>query len=156
MNRRALLAVSALAVLTLANAQEKPNFTGNWKMNADKSDFGPIPKPKKFERLIAQKDNEIFSKTTQAGDQGERTTDLKYTVDGTESVNKLNGQDVKAVASWEGNKMVVRSKRELQGGMEISQVETWSLSSDGKVITVSNDIVAPNGKFAMTIVLDKQ
>lgn len=161
MNRRTLLAVvPALALITLATsslsfAQEKPNFTGNWKMNADKSDFGPIPKPKKFERIIAQKDNEVFSKTTQGGDQGERTTELKYKVDGSESVNKLNNQDVKAVASWEGANLVVRSKREIQG-MEISQVETWALSPDGKIITVTNAIDTPQGKFGMTIVLDKQ
>lgn len=156
MNRRTLLIVPALALFTLtASAQDKPNFSGSWKMNVDKSDFGPIPKPTRFERVITQQDNEVTAKTTQAGEQGERTTELKYKLNGSESVNKIGGQDVKSVAAWEGSNIVVRSKREIQG-MEISQVETWALSADGKVVTVSNDIDTPQGKFAMTIVLEKQ
>ncbi|BDC52875.1 hypothetical protein F183_A51900 [Bryobacterales bacterium F-183] len=161
MNRRTLLTVPALALITLianpssANAQDKPNFSGSWKMNADKSDFGPVPKPSRFERTITHNGNELAAKTTQAGDQGERTTELKYKTDGSDSINKINGQDVKSVAAWEGAKLVVRSKREIQG-MEISQVETWALSGDGKVITVDNEIDTPQGKFAVTIVLDKQ
>jgi hypothetical protein len=33
------------AVAGLAMAADKPNFSGDWKLNAAQSDFGPIPAP---------------------------------------------------------------------------------------------------------------
>jgi hypothetical protein len=43
-----LLFLTVFAGLSLA----KPNFTGQWKMDAGKSDFGQFPAPEKFERKI--------------------------------------------------------------------------------------------------------
>jgi hypothetical protein len=82
------------------------------------------------------------------------TSELKYKTDGTESVNKLRGQDVKSVVKWEGEKLVVKSKREVQG-MEISITETWTMT-EGKVLTITNAIETPQGSFEAKIVLDKQ
>ena len=157
MIRRSLIAMfAALALVSgAASAQDKPNFSGTWKMDGAKSDFGPMPAPDKLMRTIDHKDPEMQIKTTQSGQQGEVTSELKYKTDGTESVNKLRGQDVKGIAKWEGEKLVVRSKREVQG-MEISITETWALSGEGKVLTVTNAIDTPQGSFEAKIVLDKQ
>ncbi len=156
MIRRSLIAISALALFAgMLPAQDKPNFTGSWKMNAEKSDFGPMPAPDKMTRTIDHKDPDMQIKTTQAGQQGEVTSELKYKTDGTESVNKLRGQDVKGVAKWEGDKLVVKSKREVQG-MEISLTETWTMTDAGKVLTVVNAIETPQGNFEAKIVLEKQ
>ena len=156
MFRRSLIAISALALFagTLA-AQDKPNFSGSWKMDAAKSDFGPMPAPDKLIRTIDHKDPEMQIKTTQSGQQGEVTSELKYKTDGTESVNKLRGQDVKGIAKWEGANLVVKSKREVQG-MEISITETWALSDGGKVLTVANSIETPQGNFEAKVVMEKQ
>jgi hypothetical protein len=35
-------------------------------------------------------------------------------------------------------------------------VETWSLSEDGKVLTVKTDISTPQGDFSLKFVMDKQ
>lgn len=156
MIRRSLIAIAALALAAgVLSAQDKPNFSGTWKMDGAKSDFGPMPAPDKLMRTIDHKDPEMHIKTTQSGQQGEVTSELKYKTDGTESVNKLRGQDVKGVAKWEGEKLVVRSKREVQG-MEISITETWALSGEGKLLTVTNAIDTPQGSFEAKIVMDKQ
>ncbi len=154
MIRRSLIAISTLALFAgLLSAQDKPNFSGSWKMDAAKSDFGPMPAPDKLERVIDHKDPDMQIKTTQSGQQGEVTSELKYKTDGTESVNKLRGTDVKGIAKFEGEKLVIRSKREVQG-MEISITETWTLA--GKVLTIVNAIETPQGSFEGKIVLDKQ
>jgi hypothetical protein len=156
MIRRSLLAISALALFAnLLSAQEKPNFSGSWKMNAAKSDFGPMPGPDKLDRVIDHKEPTVASKTTQTGPQGEVTTEIKYKTDGSDSINTMRGQEVKSVAKWEGDKLVVKSKREVQG-MEIAMTETWILSDAGKVLTVNNSIETPQGNFEIKVVMDKQ
>lgn len=156
MKRRIVLAwVAALALTVTGQAWAKPNFTGSWKLNAGKSNFGPMPGPEKMERKIAHDDPSLKITTTQVGPQGEVTSDLTYKTDGSESVNKMRGAEVKAVAKWEGNALTVASKREVQG-MEITQNENWTLSEDGKVLTIVNKINTPQGDFEITVVMDKQ
>jgi hypothetical protein len=49
--KAAFCALFALTILagTVA-AADKPNFSGDWKMNAAKSNFGPIPGPSSIVR----------------------------------------------------------------------------------------------------------
>jgi hypothetical protein len=55
---RALIALLATMVLTgTAPAADKPNFSGEWKMNAAKSDFGQLPPPDSFVRRIEHADS---------------------------------------------------------------------------------------------------
>ena len=48
---KALLIIAGLA--SMAFAADKPNFSGDWKLNAAKSNFGPIPPPTSYTRKIA-------------------------------------------------------------------------------------------------------
>jgi hypothetical protein len=41
-------------------------------------------------------------------------------------------------------------------GAELKFHEIWSLSPDGKMMTVNNHIVAPQGEFDLVLVFDKQ
>ena len=156
MNRRTVLLTLALAGLcaTLATAAGKPDFSGSWKLNSGKSDFGPMPAPEKLDRTIKHEDPKMSMTTVSSGPQGDSTTDATYTIDGKDSVNKQRGMDVKSVAIWEGDSIVIKSKRDFQG-MEISLVENWSLSKDGKVLTIVNKASTPQGDFVLTTVLDK-
>ncbi|MDQ6699767.1 MAG: hypothetical protein M3Z36_06250 [Acidobacteriota bacterium] len=46
--RQPLKAISLFTfgvLLIASSAQAKTSFTGNWKLNVDKSDFGPLPVP---------------------------------------------------------------------------------------------------------------
>ena len=157
MNLRNAVSVLALAGLaaTLASAADKPNFTGTWKMNPAKSDFGPIPPPDKLERTIKHDDPKMVVNTINVGMQGEMKSEAVYTTDGKDSINKTAGMEVKSVAAWDGDKLVIKAKREAQG-MEITTVDTWTLSADGKVLTSSNALSTPQGDFKITTVMEKQ
>jgi hypothetical protein len=147
----------ALAVLCGAMNQlsAKPNFTGEWKMNSAKSSFAPLPSPERMVRNISQHDSHLKIKTTQFGQQREIVTELSYTTDGAVCKNAIRGQEFTGTASWDGDTLVIESKREVQG-MEIVQRESWTLSADGQTLTIANHVQTPQGAFDITIVLEKQ
>ena len=157
MNRRSVLALVALTGLTamLASAADKPNFTGSWKMNPAKTDFGPVPPPEKMERTIKHEDPKLNVSSVSVNPQGETKSESNYTTDGKDSVNKNNGMEVKSVAAWDGANLTIKYKREAQG-MEISFVENWTLSADGKELTIVNNLSTPQGDFVLKMVMDKQ
>ncbi|MGA2736051.1 MAG: hypothetical protein ABSG65_01225 [Bryobacteraceae bacterium] len=146
-----------LAVLLGAVNQvwAQPNFSGEWKMNPAKSNFAPLPQPDRLVRKIVQHDSHLKIKTTQFGQQREIVTDLAYTTDGAECKNVIRGQEFTGSAQWDGDALLIESKREVQG-MEIVQRESWTLSTDGQTLTIANHVTTPQGSFDVTIVLEKQ
>ncbi|MGB9610235.1 MAG: hypothetical protein ACPL7M_04625 [Bryobacteraceae bacterium] len=148
-------ALAAFCVFGLA-AAEKPNFSGVWKLNNAKSDFGPMPAgPEKFERTIDHKDPSLKMTTVQAFQGQERTNDVEYTIDGKEKTIETPMGPVKVTPVWKGDNLEITVSREIQGN-QIKSVETWSLSEDGKTLTVKTDISTPQGDFALKFVMDKQ
>jgi hypothetical protein len=138
-----------------AGAFAKPNFSGNWTFNASKSDFGPMPTPEKWERKITHEDPSLQYSQVQAGPQGEMKSEMAYTTDGKPATNKTPRGEVTGVAKWDGDVLTISSKREIQG-MEITQNERWTLSEDGKTLTILNKVNTPQGDFELKIVMDKQ
>lgn len=141
--------------MAVSQAQAAPNFSGDWKLNTAKSDYGPIPAPDVMTRKITHNDPSFVSKTNQKGAQGEVNTEVKYTTDGKVSVNKIGDADSKGTAKWDGDNLVIDSTREA-GGTELKFHEIWSLSEGGKVLTINNHITAPQGEFDIKLVFDKQ
>lgn len=144
----ALLAVSAAAV-------EKPNFSGNWTMNADKSDFGQTPKPEKFTRRIDHHGVDIRMTTVQSLMGNQRSTEFALKTDGTETANKMGNAEAKSKARWDGNSLLVSTKVDYNG-MAIESKDRWTLSDDGKTFTVESEIHTPQGDGQVKLVLEKQ
>ncbi len=143
-----LLAMAALA-------QAKPNFTGDWKLNSEKSDFGPMPPPDSMSLKIDHEDPNLKVATTQSGAQGEMSYEAKYTTDGKESTNTIGPMEAKSIANWEGDNLLINTK--LAGnGMDLELKSKWTLSEDGKHLTNTVHIVSPQGEFDLSYVFDKQ
>lgn len=148
--------LAAAALLGAAGqASAKPNFTGEWKMNPDASSFAPLPAPDRMVRKIVQHDPRLKITTTQFGQQKEIVTELLYTTDGKQCRNVIRGQQFTGNARWDGDTLVIESRREVQG-MGISQTENWTLSPDGQTLTIINHVQTPQAAFDITIVLEKQ
>jgi len=147
--------VVAVFAITLLAGQSKAaaNFSGEWKLNLSKSDYGPISQfaPEFMIRTIKHDDPALQISTHQKGAQGEVTTDLKYTTDGKPAENKGS----KGTAKWDGDKLVVDSVRDMQG-TELKSHDVWALSTDGKALTVNSHLTAPQGEFDIVFVFDKQ
>jgi hypothetical protein len=135
-------------------AADKPDFSGNWKLNVDKSDFGSMPKPDKADYVIVHKDPEMSVKSTVVSSQGERTNDVKYLTDGTEFSNTMFGQEVKGTAKWDGKTLIVTQKIDMQG-TPATIVSKWTLSDDGKTITQEVTFSGPQGDMSRKAILEK-
>ena len=156
--RRRLLIIAAVLALTVGVSQawaDKPDFSGTWKLNNDKSEFGPMPAPDKWESKVNHKDPALKYTTVQSSAQGEMTTETNYTTDGKECTNKFMGNDYKGTAKWDGDALVIDSKRDFQG-MEITIQDRWTLSPDGKVLTIARKVSTPQGDFDAKMVAEKQ
>lgn len=138
-----------------ACAQAPVNFSGDWTLNASKSDYGPVPAPESMTRTVKQSDTAVEISTHQKGAQGESTTQLKYTTDGKECINKMPTGESKGNAKWKGNNLVIDSVRDLQG-TPIKSTETWGLSEGGKVFTIVNHLSVPQGEFDLKLVFEKK
>jgi hypothetical protein len=150
--RRSLILLSFLA-LPLAAA---PNFTGAWRLNPSKSAYGKVPAPSTMVRTILQDGNSLSMTTLQKGQQGEVTTDLKYTLDGKPSTNTTATGESKSIARWDAGHIVIETTRTVQGA-DLKQVETWDLSTDGKTLTIETHLTLPQqGEFVVKQVFDKQ
>jgi hypothetical protein len=150
----------SLTLLTLAlglvQAQAKTDFSGTWKLNAGKSDFGPVPAPDSLIEKIAHQDPSLkMNVAATGGMQGDMTYDVSYTTDGKECVNKVGENEFKSMLNWDGNALAVDSKGTF-GGNDITFKDRWTLSDDGKTLTVTRHLTSPMGEADMKEVFEKQ
>ena len=143
-----------LASLTaLAQPSAKPDFSGEWKMNAARSDFGPVPAPSSMTRSITHAEPALTIVENQSGGMGEQSVTRKYVTDGSDTTFPSQGVDVKSSAKWADNTLVFLSSVDVVG---ITFNDTMSLSSDGKSLTSKVKITSPQGDVEVTIVFEKQ
>jgi hypothetical protein len=146
--------MAAMAMMTVA-VQAAPNLSGDWKLNLSKSNYGSFPAPLGVTRKIVHNDPKLSMTTTQKGPKGEVVSELKYTTDGKESVNQLQTGESKGSAQWIADKLMIESSREIQGTV-LKQKEIWSLSPDGRTLTIDAHVSIPNGEFDIKQVFEKQ
>jgi hypothetical protein len=151
----ALVAVGLIGFVALAQAQSKPNFSGSWKVNNSKSDFGPMPAPQSITSKIDHKEPNLKIATTWVGDQGERTFEFSYTTDGKENTNTFGNAEIKSKATWEGSTLLIASKGSADSG-EFSIQDKMSLSEDGRTFTLVRAFSGPMGEATQTLIHDKQ
>lgn len=149
-----LAAILLFSLLSSGFLHAKPNFTGEWKMNAAKSDFGPMPAPQTFHRNVQHDDPKMSIKTEQKGERGEIKSDLSYTTDGKPFTNKGSFGEVTGTAKWDGDVLVVETKRTVQD-IEIKQTDRWTLDDGGKSMKISTVINTPHGDFQVTVSFEK-
>jgi hypothetical protein len=159
MLRKATFALSTLVLFAASlAAQSKPNFSGTWKMNASKSDFGPLPPTNSRTDVIEHNDPALKIATTADTAQGSVSFNTNYTTDGKEVVNKRDtpagAQEIKSTLAWEGSKLVVNSKLKISD-QDITLKAVWSLSDDGKTLTQNVHFTAQMGEADQTLVFEK-
>lgn len=132
-----------------------PNFSGDWKLNTSKSDFGPMPAPDKLTMKIDHKDPALKVESMQVGQQGEVKGESNYTTDGKESKNKFRNNEMVSKVKWDGEALTFDSKLDFQGN-EVLLKDNWTVSADGKTLTIKRKFSAPQGDFESIQVLEKQ
>lgn len=151
----ACMAAFTVAILLLAGTvYAAPNLTGEWKLSLAKSDYGAFPSPLAMTRTVTHNGINLALHSVQKSAQGEVTSDYKYTTDGKESVNKVQGGESRGTAQWIGDKLMIENAREFQG-VTLKEKQIWTLSPDGKTLTIDSHVTVPNGEFDVKQVFEK-
>jgi len=158
MKRTAILALALFVVAAVGLGAQGTNFAGTWVLDQAKSQMpqmggggrgpgggGPM--------TIAQTAAELTIERTGMGGQ---TTKSVYKLDGSESVNPGGrGGESKSTAKWNGAKLGIKTVMAM-GETTMETTAVYSLSADGKVLTVEQTRQSPNGEVKSTMVYNKQ
>jgi hypothetical protein len=154
---RRLLAITFLLALPIAGvfAQQKPDFSGTWKLNLAKSFLGELGGPNSRTDVIIHKAQTLSVSTVAASLHGKEEYKLDYTTDGKESINILSPYQVKSIVKWVGGNLVI-SSRFVYRNLNITSEATWTLSPDGKTLTIKTNVKGDLGNHTQRFVLEKQ
>lgn len=150
-----MLLASAFSVCVFAQSEGKPNFSGQWQMDAARSDFGKFPVPTTIIRSIVQKDPDLTIDTTQRASNGEQTARVQYRTDGGETTNRLASGPATSHAFWDGQTLVIRTNMKGKGDIDVLMEERWDLSPDGKTLTTTSHVETSKGSTDLKLVCEK-
>jgi hypothetical protein len=145
--------VCVAVAASAATASHKPDFSGEWKMNAAKSNYGAIPAPTLFVRKIVHAEPNITIVEEQSGGGSDGTVTRKMTTDGKPATIDINGTPVACSAAWEGSALIATTSVDSAG---VTFKDNMSLSVDGKTLTSVVKISSSQGEGELTIVFDRQ
>jgi len=153
---RKLITVTFLIALPLVSvfAQQKTDFSGTWKLNVAKSDFGPLPGPTSRTDVITHKEPSISNHVTSEGAQGKLDYTVTYSTDGKETTNTIGDFVSKSTPKWEGANLIVNTKLKIND-TDVDVVATWVLAADGKTLTISAHISSSMGEADQKLVFEK-
>jgi hypothetical protein len=151
----ALLAI-AIAVPAVSAAQQVPNLSGTWVLQADKSDFGMIPAPQSRTDVIEHQEPKLtIKRTVVTTAAGESILNLVYAVDGKPHKNMAGPSELTSTLSWEGRTLVTVSTLETDQG-QATITDRLTLSEDGKTLTQQRTLSMQGQEAKQTMVMVKQ
>ncbi|HEX9121641.1 MAG TPA: hypothetical protein VF840_13980 [Terriglobales bacterium] len=148
-----LLIVTATA---LAQTPAKPNLTGTWNMDPEKSSFGGLEAPQSARYLIRH----LGSKLEMQYEQDGHITRVDVTPDGEEHVLET-GPDTENIARvyWSGAVLVFEGRIKpmaSSNALPVKWTSRWTLSPDKKVLTIDRHIAAEQTSVDQKVVFEKQ
>jgi|SwirhirootsSR2_FD_contig_31_14766610_length_729_multi_2_in_0_out_0_2 hypothetical protein len=130
-----LVVLSVTVAGALVAGQEKPNFSGTWKLSTEAADMFTPP------QLTVTQDVKTMT-VTSTSQMGEFKT--LYSLDGTETKSPLdfNGTTIERVTktTWDGNKLVLTITSNFDG-QSFESKAVWALGTDG---TLQIDLTRPD------------
>lgn len=175
-----------LAATVVFAQEKTIDFSGNWEFDAGKSKLGGQTRIESMTMIVSQigKELKVETKTKYAfapgtevrgseksggrirtnvgGNFGDITQSAAYSLDGVETKSEIPGIPIattKFKAKFEKDgKLHLFSSRALENpkGAIAAVKEIWSLSADGKILTVVREQEAPGGKSSTEMVFNKK
>ncbi len=151
-----LFLIPMLLIAALGFAADTPNFSGIWKMDLSRSDFGPQTPPQSAEYVVRHVGATVSFNYTQDG----KTSRFDLTPDNEERITSTTAETAVWTRSyWSGNVLVIESReRQRFGGKGagLGWSSRWSLSPDGKELLIERKIHTPDGDIDQHVVCVKQ
>lgn len=143
-----LVCFAALSLCAAAADTKKPDLSGDWKLNVEKS---KIPDDFPSEMLFKIRHTEPQLLATQ--EIGGESLEFKLGTDGKEYKNTFpNGVEMVTVMHWEGDVLVGDSKVETPGGA-IKLADR--LSVQGRVLRIERKMTGPEGDRELLLIMEK-
>jgi hypothetical protein len=143
MPRRILLIIVLLLVVApTSRAQRRPDFSGTWKLNLDKSDYGDLQGPETRIDVIEQHEDHVSDRVTAEGRHRKQQYTLLFATDGSETTllpeTKMGSVIILSVsAKWQGETLVVTQKLRFQGAPLVATSAYKMMSEDGKTLAIA-------------------
>lgn len=168
--------IGTMALLLLgigvAAAQAEPQFSGSWVLDRSQSQFPQHEgrgqkspdaqvqpqQPPQVTLVVAQQGNTL--KVTRTFAKGTRQHSMTDTIvaDGSDQTQQGYHGNVVTRSAFEGDRLVVthtRTKKTEQGDQTMSRQSVWTLSPDGRVLTIDTTMHSPRGDRAMKTVYQR-
>ena len=177
--RRLQRTIGMMAALLLglgvAAAQAEPQFTGSWVLDRSQSQFPKHERraqtapdaqaqpqqpqqPAQVTLTVAQQGNTLkVTRTFARGTRSHSMTDM-IVADGSDQVEQGYHGNVVTRSTFEGDRLIVthtRTKKTDQGEQTMSRQSIWTLSPDGRVLTIDTTMHGPRGDRATKTVYQK-
>ena len=185
MKRFFFLAAMFAAFSIVGFAQKPTDFSGTWSLDIPKSQLDARMRVEGLTMTVAQTDKELKVTTetkrqappadtaAAAGPNGAGSGRMRgfgggdgtvaYSLDGKETVVEIDGPNGKMPIKYKGsveagkaNLSSVRSFSGPMGDVTITTKDAWTLSADGKTLTVVRESVSPRGTTSSTMVFAKK
>lgn len=182
--KKAAFILAAIALASAAAfAQKAPNFAGIWTLDKERSELNDRSRIETMKMTVAQTADslEVATETKRSapegggqgpaggrggmgggrfgGGDGKFTYSLTERETTTEQATPRGPVPVTLSAQFEGATLKLSQKRTFSGQMgEITATssEEWSLSADGKTLTVKRSLAGPMGTNTSNLVFTKQ
>ncbi len=108
----AIVVISACVLF--AQKSNKPDFSGTWQLDLQRTRFGNVPPPKNMVIQFEHHEPRVRIVVVTTTEKGEQREILELTTDGTQHACVEQGQPCSASASWDqwtGTRLVVEVKR---------------------------------------------
>jgi hypothetical protein len=159
MLKQAIAWFSLLLFLTLtgfASTQQpqKPDFSGVWKFNPEKSKLQIRP-PSSSTFVVDHKEPRFHLSRTHVYDGKPDIWSIDLTTDGKEVVQQEGDRTARVRLYWEGKDLIFDSVI-VSKDRQATNVVRYNLSPDGKTFTATESFRAPKLKYDNVWVFDKE
>jgi hypothetical protein len=157
------LFIASSFLFAFTSKMDRTNFSGEWKLNESKSELGQFGRFATHTIKVDQKDDAItITQIAPAFNGGDRTTTRTLTYDGKEVETTLFGNSkMNSSIKWadDAKTFTINYTLHLDFNGQTSEVkgaETWTLSDDGKTLTLQNNSSSDQGDLSTKAVYEKQ
>ena len=125
----------------------RPDFSGRWELDLARTDFGPQKTtPRSRVDVIRHREPSLTIETMTIRSNGDTLRyPWRFMTDGTETKNKLMGQDVTSIGGWRGDTLAFDSSAQVMMA-EFRTIDRWRLSPDRSILTIHRHSESPMGK----------
>ena len=158
-----LVMVLALLLIVSTAFAQKPDFSGTWVFNAEKSKLpdmggrGGRGMGGGGEMTITHKDNALEIVTVRVTQRGERKNEMKMELGGKAVTTSTQRGDNTYKGYWaENGKDIIVETEMVSERFSMTSKSTYILSADGKLLTVKTVRSTPRGDMETELVYDKK